>query len=153
LLGASLKTGAIIGGASTHEAQHLYKFGIDVGISFQLQDDWLDVFGDATAFGKNIGGDIVTNKKTFLLITALNNLSSAGKKELQLWLDKTDFESDEKIAAVRNLYEEANVSIIAKKKMAEYYQTAMLHLDKAGGSSDIQEELKTLAHQLMERSR
>ncbi len=153
LLGASLKTGAIIGGASPEAAKHLYLFGIDAGISFQLQDDWLDVFGDAATFGKNIGGDIVTNKKTFLLINALNNLSPAGKKELQLWLNKKDFDREEKITAVRNLYEDANVSINAKKRMNAYYENSLLHLKKAGGPSAIQEELRTFAQQLMDRSR
>ncbi|GAO28259.1 dimethylallyltransferase [Geofilum rubicundum JCM 15548] len=153
LLGASLKTGAIIGGASPEAAHHLYQFGMDAGISFQLQDDWLDVFGDAATFGKNIGGDIVTNKKTFLLINALNNLSAAGKKELQFWIDKKDFDRDEKVKAVRNLYEDANVSISAKKRMNEFLQKALLHLEQAGGSAAIQEELKTFAYGLMERSR
>lgn len=153
LLGASLKTGAIIGGASPEAANHLYQFGIEAGISFQLQDDWLDVFGDAATFGKNIGGDIVTNKKTFLLINALNNLSAAGKEELQLWLDKKDFDRDEKVIAVRNLYEDANVSNIAKMRMNEFLQSALLHLEKAGGSAGIQEELKIFARGLMERSR
>jgi len=153
LIGASLKTGAIIGGANSKEAVSLYNFGIDVGISFQLQDDWLDVFGDESTFGKNIGGDIVTNKKTFLLITALNNLSSAGRKELQAWLDKKDFDRTEKVAAVRNLYDDANVSNIAKNLMNEYHSAALLHLERAGGSHDIQEELKSFALQMMERSR
>lgn len=153
LLGASLKTGAIIGGASPEAAMHLYQFGIEAGISFQLQDDWLDVFGDAATFGKNIGGDIVTNKKTFLLIHALNNLSPAGKKELQLWLSKKEFDREEKVAAVRNLYEDANVSTNAKKRMDAYYQNSLLHLQKAGGSTDVQQELTSFARQLMERSR
>ena len=153
LLGASLKTGAIIGGASREAAHHLYQFGIDAGISFQLQDDWLDVYGDAATFGKNIGEDIITNKKTFLLISALNNLSPAGKKELQLWLNKKVFDRAEKVTAVRNLYEDANVSTNAKKRMTEYYQNSLLHLEKAGGSPDTQEELRAFAHQLMERSR
>lgn len=153
LLGASLKTGALIGGASPAAANHLYLFGIEAGLLFQLQDDWLDVFGDAATFGKNIGGDIVTNKKTFLLISALNNLSPAGKKELQSWLDKKVFDREEKVSAVRNLYEDANVSTIAKNRMDAYYQSALLHLEKAGGSAPIQEELRAFTRQLMERSR
>ncbi|NLX71846.1 MAG: polyprenyl synthetase family protein [Bacteroidales bacterium] len=153
LLGASLQVGAIIGGASDADACSLYRFGNDAGMAFQLQDDWLDVYGDAGTFGKPIGGDIIINKKTFLLINAYNNLSSAGRAELTRWIDKKEFDRDEKIAAVRNLYDEAGVSGNAKKLMDSYYQQSLVHLEKAGGSDELRDELKAFAFQLMERSR
>lgn len=153
LLGASLKIGALIGGASMQAANLLYSFGSNVGISFQLQDDCLDVFGDSDAFGKSIGGDIACNKKTYLLISALNMLTGSSKQELNKWISKKDFDLHEKVAAVRNLYNEANVSAKAKAMMNYYHQNAIMQLDLINGAKDIKEELKELAFNLMERSR
>jgi geranylgeranyl diphosphate synthase, type II len=153
LLGASLKIGARIGGADATMAESLYKFGSNIGISFQLQDDWLDVFGDEAVFGKSIGGDIVCNKKTYLLITAQNHLNGQSKKELNRWLLKKEFDRDEKIAAVRNLYAEANVSGKARAMMDYYYHNAIRQLDLVSGSTEIREELRGFARQLMERTR
>lgn len=153
LLGASLKIGALTGGADEAVANQLYQFGSNIGISFQLQDDWLDVFGNASDFGKAIGGDIVNNKKTYLLISALNTLTGSARKELDRWISKKEFDRNEKIDAVRNLYEAANVSAKARSLMNTYYESAIHQLDKAGGSPAIKEELKAFAHGLMERSR
>lgn len=153
LLGASLKIGALIGGASLQAANLLYSFGCNIGISFQLQDDWLDVFGDSDAFGKSIGGDIVCNKKTYLLISALNMLTGSSKQELNNWISKKDFENHEKVAAVRNLYNEANVSAKTKAMMNYYHKNAIMQLDLINGAKDVKEELKELAFNLMERSR
>lgn len=153
LLGASLQTGALIGGAGEAQAQALYRFGIAAGIAFQLQDDWLDVYGDAATFGKNIGGDIINNKKTFLLLQALESLSPAGRAELQSWISRSDYDREEKIAAVRNLYDRVNVSDTARKLMDSYHQEALAHLQVAGGDSAVANELKDFARGLMERVR
>lgn len=153
LLGTSLKIGALIGGAQNSTADLLYNFGSSIGISFQLQDDWLDVYGNTDMFGKSIGGDIVCNKKTYLLISAQNNLSGTAKKELNRWISKKEFDREEKIAAVRNLYDEANVSAKARTMMNYYYQNALLQLDFVTESGGIKQALKDFALQLMERTR
>ncbi|TCO10928.1 polyprenyl synthetase family protein [Natronoflexus pectinivorans] len=153
LLGASLKTGAMVGGADPDDADLLYNYGIHLGISFQLQDDWLDVFGDSQTFGKEIGGDITSNKKTFLLINAQNQLKGSSLKELYKWLNKKEFNRDEKVSAVRNLYEEANVSTNAKKLMDDHYKKSLDFLSKIKGDQSLNQELAGFAHQLMERSR
>ncbi|WP_026474338.1 polyprenyl synthetase family protein [Alkaliflexus imshenetskii] len=153
LIGGSLEIGAIIGGASSDERSNLYRFGTNIGISFQLQDDWLDVYGDSETFGKAIGGDIVNNKKTFLLINALNNLSVTSRKELEKWIYAKEFNREEKITAVRNLYEEAGVGQNARELMDKYYQSALKHLSLIEGNQEVKSELASFAHQLMERSR
>jgi geranylgeranyl diphosphate synthase type II len=153
LLGTSIETGGIIGGAGENNEQALYRFGCNMGIFFQLQDDWLDVYGDAEKFGKQIGGDIVCNKKTFLLITATNDLPEKGKQELLTWLQKKEFDREKKIAAVKNLYEDANISKKTLKKITFYYENALEQLSNVKGSKDILDELKEFANSLIERRR
>ena len=109
LLAASLKIGALSGGATTTEAQALYAFGINIGLAFQLKDDLLDVYGDEATFGKNIGGDICCNKKTYLLINALNGVEGAEKESLNSWITKEKFDRAEKVAAVTNIYNQLNL--------------------------------------------
>jgi len=111
------------------------------------------VFGDSDAFGKSIGGDIVCNKKTYLLISALNHLTGNSKNELNKWIAKKDFDRDEKVAAVRNLYDEANVSAKAKEMMNYYHQNGIKQLDLITGSAEVKNELKDFAYLLLERSR
>ncbi len=153
LLGASLHIGALIGGASDRELDLLYQFGLAIGISFQLQDDWLDTFGNSETFGKDIGGDIVSNKKTLLLIYALNSLSGSALRELKAWILKKEFDREEKISVVRNLYEEANVSVFAKNMMNKYYQRSLDLLNRVGGNTEIKNDLASFATELMKRSR
>ncbi|MGQ1945608.1 polyprenyl synthetase family protein [Geofilum sp. OHC36d9] len=153
LLGGSLKIGAIIGGAPANDAQLLYDFGVNIGLSFQLQDDWLDVFGDEAEFGKPIGGDILNNKKTYLLIKALNNLPGQQKSELENWCAQKKFDKQEKISSVRNLYKVANVSEQTKKIMNYYFERSIESLNKINGSDLIKEELIQQAHQMITRSR
>ena len=97
LLAASLKIGAIIGGTTPLQANALYDFGIHIGIAFQLQDDLLDVYGDPTIFGKKIGGDIICNKKTFLLIRALENANNTQRNKIQHWMAQHPDDPTEKI--------------------------------------------------------
>ncbi len=153
LLAGSLKTGAIIGGASAEQANFLYEFGENIGLGFQLQDDFLDVYGDIETFGKAIGGDIVNNKKTFLLINALQLASGDLRKELDAWLCAENFEADEKIEAVRAIYNKVGVADLAREKMQYYFNQAMQALNKVNGKEEIKEDLRQFALKLIERSR
>ncbi len=152
-VGASMKVGGILGGGSLRDCSLLYKFGQDIGMAFQLQDDWLDVYGDQDSFGKKIGNDILTNKKTFLLITALNRLENESKKELLDWLERKEYLAEVKIAAVTRLFDEAGVSEILQKKRDDFFFMAIENLEKVGGNKDIRTELQTFAHKLMARAR
>jgi geranylgeranyl diphosphate synthase type II len=152
-VGASMKVGGILGGGSLRDCSLLYKFGQDIGMAFQLQDDWLDVYGDPDSFGKKIGNDILTNKKTFLLITALNRLENESKKELLDWLERKEYLAEDKIAAVTRLFDEAGVSEISQKKRDDFFFRAIENLEKVGGNKDIRTELQTFAHKLMARAR
>ena len=116
LLAAALKIGAMLGGASDEDAQKLYDFGVKIGLAFQLQDDWLDVYGDPKVFGKNIGGDILCNKKTYMLITALEEANEEQRAVLEGWLAAHDYVPAEKIAAVTALYNEIGVGKRCKEK-------------------------------------
>ena len=116
LLAAALKIGAMLGGASDEDAQKLYDFGVKIGLAFQLQDDWLDVYGDPKVFGKNIGGDILCNKKTYMLITALEEADEEQRAVLEGWLAAHDYVPTEKIAAVTALYNEIGVGKRCQEK-------------------------------------
>jgi geranylgeranyl diphosphate synthase type II len=116
LLAAALKIGAMLGGASDEDAQKLYDFGVKIGLAFQLQDDWLDVYGDPKVFGKNIGGDILCNKKTYMLITALEEADEEQRAVLEGWLAAHDYVPAEKIAAVTALYNEIGVGKRCQEK-------------------------------------
>lgn len=153
LIAASLKIGALIGGASEKDASLLYEFGVNLGLAFQLQDDYLDVYGNSAEFGKSIGGDIVCNKKTFLLINCIANANDEQRKVLDYWLTKTDFDRNEKIAAVTQLYNELNIASISKMRMEQYYQTALLILDQLSIADEYKNELKVFAGNTLFRSK
>ena len=109
LLACGLKMGALMADAPSGDADNLYRFGECVGLAFQLQDDYLDVYGDPAVFGKEIGGDITLNKKTYMLINALNRANAFQREELTRWISATDFDKQEKIAAVTRLYNEIGI--------------------------------------------
>jgi len=153
LLAASLKTGAIIGGSSKKDADLLYEFGENIGLAFQLQDDFLDVYGNIETFGKDIGGDIVANKKTFLLINALQLASGTLQKDLKTWINADEFNADDKIKGVRNIYNSLGVDALAKDKMNFYFDKAMAALDQVNGRESMKNELRQFAIKLIERSR
>jgi len=153
LLAASLKTGAIIGGASDNDADLLYSFGENIGLAFQLQDDFLDVYGDIETFGKAIGGDIVANKKTFLLLNALQLASGSLKNDLLTWINAKTFDADKKIEAVRSIYNSLKVDELAKEKMNFYFNKAIDALNQVNGRDSMKEELRQFAVKLIERSR
>jgi geranylgeranyl diphosphate synthase type II len=120
LLGCSLKVGGWLGGCKEETGQILYDAGINLGLAFQLMDDLLDTFGDEKAFGKKIGGDIVFNKKTFLLTEALQRASWQQKKEMETWLSKEIFNKDEKIRAIKAIYEELGIREITVNRINEF---------------------------------
>ena len=152
LLAASLKVGALLGGASQEDAGHLYDFGINLGLAFQLKDDWLDVYGDPKVFGKNIGGDILCNKKTYLLIQALEQASDAQRKELERWLATDSFDPAEKIAAVTRLYDAIGVGALCEDKIQAYTRLAEENLRKVGVDATRKLELEKLLETLVSRS-
>ena len=124
LLACALKIGAILGGASAQDADALYEFGEKLGLAFQLQDDYLDVYGDFKTFGKQIGGDIMCNKKTYMLINAQLLANKNQAQELDMWLNKENPSREEKVAAVTRLYDEIGVPQLVREKINHYYQEA-----------------------------
>lgn len=151
LLAASLKIGAIQAGASAEDAQNLYNFGMQLGVAFQLQDDLLDVYGDPEVFGKNIGGDILCNKKTYMLIKAMARADEAQQAELSRWLHMKDYQPAEKINAVTELYNQLNIRSVCESKMREYYTLAMESLEAVAVAEERKKELKNLMKLLMYR--
>lgn len=151
LLACSLKTGAILGGASREDAENLYRFGINIGLAFQLQDDLLDVYGDTKTFGKNIGGDILCNKKTFLLINALRRAEGEQKAQLEHWIARKDFDAAEKIAEVTNIYNVLGLKELSEAKMQTYYAEGMKNLAALSVSEEQLAVLKEVTSRLMFR--
>ena len=151
LLAASLKIGAVLGGAPEKDAQLLYDFGIKMGLAFQLQDDYLDVYGDPAVFGKKIGGDILCNKKTFMLITALSLAEEEDKETLLNWLRATDYVAEEKIQSVTSLYNKVGVPELCQARIDACYKEGLELLDKVNVESSLKEELKKFVCHLMDR--
>ena len=151
LLAGSLKIGAIISGAKNEDAQHLYEFGKNIGIAFQLQDDILDVFGDAEKFGKQVGGDILSNKKTFLLLKALELAKEKTKAELMSWLQANDYIPEDKINAVKSIYAKLGVKEFAESKMNEFHLKAMQHFNALSVSKEKKDNLLQFAESLLVR--
>lgn len=153
LLGASLQLGAVIAGAKAEDAQHLYDFGKHIGVAFQLQDDILDVYADAEKFGKQQGGDIVSNKKTFLLLKALE-LSESNrylKEELHQWIHAPEFNPTEKVVAVTNIFNFLNIPELARKEMQHQYKLAIESFNKLSSTSGDKNILLQYADSLMVR--
>ena len=151
LLACALKIGAILGGASAEDADNLYKFGEQIGLAFQLQDDLLDVYGDPKVFGKIIGGDITSNKKTYMLINAVNRADDAQRQELMKWIDAKTFDRDEKVKAVTKLYDEIGIRELCEQKMEACYALAQTYIDKVSVPEDRKTILKAYAAAIMKR--
>lgn len=151
LLAASLKIGALLGGASREDAERLYDFGVNMGVAFQLKDDLLDVYGDPAVFGKNIGGDILCNKKTYMLIKAFEHADGGQLDRLNTWVDADSFDPAEKIAAVTALYNEIGIKELCEKKMTEYCEQALESLAAVNVPDAKKVELKNLMTDLMYR--
>jgi geranylgeranyl diphosphate synthase type II len=148
LLAASLQMGAIMGGAGIGNREHLFEFGKNLGIAFQVQDDYLDCFGDAEKFGKQIGGDILSNKKTFLMIHTMEVANDVQQKELKILLD-TD--PDDKVAKVLQLFQDCKADAWANSLKEKYYDVAMKHMDRIAVLNSRKQELQKLALYLLQR--
>jgi geranylgeranyl diphosphate synthase type II len=153
LMACSLKTGALIGNASPQDASHIYNFGINLGLAFQLQDDLLDAYADQEKFGKKTGGDIVSNKKTFLLLKTLELASPEQKKELLFRIADKNFNPDEKVTSVKKIYDEINIQQITRNIVDSYYRKAMTELETIAIESARKEELLLLAKKMMQREK
>ena len=148
LLGASLQMGAIIGGAGERNQKLIYEFGRKLGLAFQLQDDYLDAFGDPEKFGKQVGGDIMTNKKTFLLIHALETANKQQRAELDALLKSN---APNKVNGVLKLFQACGVDAWAVELKERYLQEALQHLEDVAVLSKRKEPLKQLALFLTQR--
>lgn len=151
LLGGALKIGAIIGGADSADADRIYRFGESLGLAFQLQDDWLDVYGDPARFGKKIGGDILNNKKTYMLINAQCRAEGADAEELSHWLSATEYDPAEKIAAVTALYNRVGAGELCLQQVDAYSRRAIEALREIALPEAAKQPLYDLATSLMKR--
>lgn len=151
LLACALKVGAMIGGASAADADALYDYGIHIGLAFQLQDDLLDVYGDPKTFGKNIGGDILCNKKTFLLINALSAASEEQRQVMEDWMARKTYDAQEKIAAFTNLYNELSIRDLTERRIEDYYRMANEDLARLSIAPETLSVLKGTCDRLMKR--
>lgn len=151
LLACATKIGAILAGASAQDADNIYRFGEQMGLAFQLQDDFLDVYGDTKVFGKAIGGDIVSNKKTYMLINAFNRADAAQRAELERWIEAKDFDAKEKIAAVTRIYNEIGIDRLAMEKIKFYFNESKKYLDAVSVAPEHKAELAKYTAEMMKR--
>ncbi|MCX2492266.1 polyprenyl synthetase family protein [Pedobacter sp. PF22-3] len=151
LLGGALKLGAIIASASAKDADLIEQFGENIGIAFQLHDDILDVYADPEKFGKQVGGDIIANKKTFLLLKALELAEGDNKTALKTWTASKAFNAQEKVKSVRAIYDTLNIQQIAKEHMNHYRDKALALFAQINVSDERKADLLTLTNQLMDR--
>ena len=152
LLGCALQMGAHVGGGSNETAQHLYDFGVHLGLAFQLQDDYLDAFGDPKTFGKKVGGDIVENKKTILYHLSLQHANPKQRTDLLSWMEDQDSEEVDKIENVKALYQATTADSKTRDQVAHYTQMAMDSLDRTQLTTEAKNHLKAFAKDLMHRT-
>jgi len=153
LLACAVKIGAILAGASKEDQENLYHFGECIGLAFQLQDDFLDVYGDEKVFGKAIGGDICNNKKTYMLINAYQKAMDEDKSALERWISLKEFDKYEKIAAITSLYNKLGIDKMAQQKMEEYYEKADSFLNAVSVSDERKAQLRQFAINMMHREK
>ena len=151
LLACALKIGAILGGASKEDAEHLYRLGESIGLAFQLRDDYLDVYGDPKVFGKKVGGDILCNKKTYLYINALRLADKEQRAALDYWATATDFVPEEKVAAVTAIYTALGLPEMSRAIEEQYYRRAQASLEALSVAEDKKQVLREFMAALMER--
>lgn len=130
LLGFSMELGAILGGASERDCKSLREFGINIGLGFQLKDDLLDAYADSKKFGKQVGGDIIANKKTFLLIKALEMSEGQHRDDLAYWITVSEFDKEKKVKAVKEIYDSLSIPALAEKKIDSYFKKGFAQLEK-----------------------
>ncbi len=153
LLACALKIGALLADAPQEDADLLYRFGEQIGLAFQLQDDLLDVYGDPKVFGKAIGGDITSNKKTYMLINAFNRANDTQRAELQRWVDAREFDRKEKVAAVTRLYDEIGIRQLCEAKINDYFEQARKTLEDVSVADDRKEQLRQYMEELLHRDK
>lgn len=153
LLACAMKMGAIQAGASPADQDALYRYGESLGLAFQLQDDYLDVYGDPSVFGKNIGGDITSNKKTFMLINALLRAEGEDKAELEAWIARKDFDRQEKVDAVTHLYTKLGIDRLARERIEYYTREALSCLDAVDTPDERKAELREYTMMMMRREK
>ena len=153
LLACAMKMGAIQAGASPADQDALYRYGESLGLAFQLQDDYLDVYGDPSVFGKNIGGDITSNKKTFMLINALLRAEGQDKAELEAWIARKDFDRQEKVDAVTHLYTKLGIDRLAIERIEYYTREALSCLDAVDTPDERKAELREYTMMMMRREK
>ena len=146
LLACALKIGAVLADAPQRDADLLYRFGEQVGLAFQLQDDLLDVYGDPKVFGKAIGGDITSNKKTYMLINAVLRADDRQRAELERWIAAKNFDRQEKVSAVTRLYDEIGIRQLCEAKINYYFEQARQTLSQV----DVPDDRKTALRQYMD---
>ncbi len=152
LFGASLKIGSIIGGAEKEESEKLYNFALNIGLGFQLKDDLLDTYGDENIFGKKTGGDILTNKKTFLFLKALELAKGETKENLLKYYSSTDYEDENKIEMVKSIFSELSVDKITENEIDKYFKDGIKFLESMNISRENKDELYKLAFKMIHRS-
>ncbi len=153
LLACATKIGAVLADAPEADVDRLYRFGERLGLAFQLQDDLLDVYGDPAVFGKAIGGDIVSNKKTYLLINAYNRADAAQRAELSRWVEATTFDRQEKVAAVTRIYDEMDIRQLCEEKINAYFRQAADSLGEVGVGADRKQMLYQYMDELLHRDK
>ncbi|MBT0607804.1 polyprenyl synthetase family protein [Aequorivita echinoideorum] len=152
LIGAAMKMGAIVAKTSEADAEKIYQFGRNLGIAFQLQDDYLDVFGNPENFGKQVGGDIISNKKTFLYLNSLENGSMKEKEDLQNLFSINPKDPADKIETVKQIYESSGASEATKKAIELYTLKAFENLESLNISNEKRQQLQTFGNELMRRN-
>lgn len=152
LIAACLKSGAIIGGANNIDANLIYDFGINIGLAFQLKDDLLDVYGDFEIFGKEIGKDILANKKTFLLINALNNADAETRNKIESWLLRETFNSSEKVKEITKIYNKLNIKNLVENSISLYFDKAYQCIKHINVEAERKIDLIAFAQELQSRT-
>lgn len=153
LLAGAMKIGALVSDATEEQIRHAYNCGMSLGMAFQIQDDYLDTYGDADVFGKTIGGDILSNKKTFLLVHALEVLPPDLKKELFIEMDDPDPDKEKKISSIRELFNKARLPEVSKEKILSYYEEGMKELKLTGVPPGRRVIIEELAEKLVSRTK
>ena len=153
LLACALKMGALLADAPQEDAERLYRVGELVGLAFQLQDDLLDVYGDPAVFGKAIGGDITSNKKTYVLINAFNRANDKQRAELTRWIDAKTFNREVKVAEVTRLYDEIGIRKLCEERINYYFELARKTLDQVNVAEDRKTQLRAYMDELLHRDK
>lgn len=151
LLGYALELGGLIADADSETNRHLYEGGVNIGIGFQLKDDLLDVYGDPVKFGKQVGGDIIANKKTFLLIEALERAEGPIRDELISWLNRPTFDKAEKVQAVTTIYDQLGIRQLTEQRINEYFERGFTNFEQIDADPIRKSLLIQFASQLVER--